>query len=264
MAHLSGKNGGVYTESLLVEDCEDSWDEHVEGGCTSSTTAGKVGTNAARVTTVAVGADVVMMSEVITKDLTAYHALIFWARSSLSPSALSLKLQLDDTAECASPLESLVVPALTAATWQHCLAVLSDPSALASLISVGLYADIDLADGTFDIDDVRAVKEDQGIKSWTLDYVQEMLEVTDFANSGVRAYIPGGSGWSGSFEGFKDAAPLAIGSEVYLALGETDTPGQSWIGKAIIMAVHPSTGFDGLVTYSYDFQGTDALQVPTV
>ena len=117
MAHASGINGAVYSNNTLVEDCEDAWNEQVIGGCTSSTTTGKVGTNAARVTTVGIGATTVLESEVIALDLTAYDAVMFWARSSLSPSAGNLELLLDDTADCASPLENLDLPGLTAATW---------------------------------------------------------------------------------------------------------------------------------------------------
>lgn len=263
MAHVAGKGGGVYSGALLIEDCEDAWNEHTESGCTPSTTTGKVGTNAARVTTVAVVADKLLMSEVISKNLTAYDAVRWWARSSLTTTVNDLKLQLDDTAECATPLENLVQPALTADSWKQCFDMLADPSLLASLISVGLYQDVDLADGTFDTDDVQALAEVDGIRAWSLDYVVEVLEVTDFADDGVRNYIASISGWSGSFEGIKDGAPLTIGTEVYLLLGESNTDGQGWLGKAIITAVHPVTSHDTLVAYSYDFQGVDALEMPT-
>lgn len=263
MAHVSGKNGAVYGNSLLIEDCEDAWNEHAEGGCTSATTTGKVGTYAARVTTVTVGADVVMMSEVITKDLTAYDVVICWARNSVGTAITDLKLLLDDTAECASPLETLALPALTANIWKQCFMKLSTPASLGSLISVGLYQDVDLGDGTFDIDDVRALAEIDGIREWSLDYTVDMLETTDFADSGVASYIPGVSRWSGTFSGLKDGTPMSIGSEVYLVLGETDTAYQGWMGKVIVSSVRPGVTHDGLVEYVYDFTGTGALEVPT-
>jgi hypothetical protein len=98
-----------------------------------------------------------------------------------------------------------------------------------------------------------------GIKSWTLDYVQDALETTDFGDSGVRTYLPGLSGWSGSFEGFKDAAPTAIGSEIALILMESATASQLYTGQAILTGSHPSASVDGIVSISYDFQGTGAL-----
>jgi hypothetical protein len=262
MAHISGKNGGVYSGALEIEDCEDAWNEHTEAGVAQSTTTGKVGTNAHRSTTTTVGI-AVLATEIISKDLTAYDAVYWWARTSLTTSAGDLQLLLDNNAECASPLETLNMPALTANTWKQCFAVLSDPSGLGSLISVGLKSAVDLADGTFDIDDVEALAEQDGIKSWTLDYTTSTVDTTDFADSGVRSLLPGVSQWGGSFEGYKEAIPISIGSEVYLMLGESNTAYQGWCGKAIITGAHPVTSFDGIVTYSYDFDGTGDLSVPS-
>jgi len=102
-----------------------------------------------------------------------------------------------------------------------------------------------------------------GIKSWSLDYVVDMLETTDFGDSGKKTYVAGLSGWSGSFEGYKDGAPIAIGTSITITLKETQTATQKWTGTAFISAVHSNTSVDGVVTYSYDFQGTGTLTVPT-
>lgn len=102
-----------------------------------------------------------------------------------------------------------------------------------------------------------------GIKAWGLDYVVEMLETTDFADAGVRTYLAGPSGWSGTFEGLKDGVPIAIGAIVACVFKETQTGTQVWSGNAFITGVHAATSSDGLVEYSYDFQGTGALVVPT-
>jgi len=101
------------------------------------------------------------------------------------------------------------------------------------------------------------------VKSWSLDYAVDALEVTDMDDDGVRAYIPGCSGWSGSFECNKDGAPEAIGSEIALVLKESDTANQQFNGQAIITGLSVSTSFDGVVTYNYTFQGTGALTVAT-
>lgn len=98
-----------------------------------------------------------------------------------------------------------------------------------------------------------------GIKSWTLDYIVDALETTDFADAGVRSYVGGCSGWSGSFEGYKEGTPQAItGNEITLTLYE-ETGAGNWTGNAILTAVHATTSFDGVVSYSYDFQGTKGL-----
>ena len=109
---------------------------------------------------------------------------------------------------------------------------------------------------------VDAASQVTGIKSWTLDYTVDTLETTDFADSGVKTYVVGCSGWSGSFEGFKDGAPLALaGSSISLALKETQTATQKWTGSAFITGIHINTAVDGIVTYAYDFTGTGALVV---
>ena len=263
MAHISGKAGHVYGGALLIEDCEDVWVAGT-GASAISVVTGKVGTYCVRDTTTTLGAAALMMTEIIAPGtLAAYDGVYFWYRSSVNQTAGDTALLLDDTALCATPLEVLSLPALTAATWKQCFIRFADPSLLTAIISVGLRQVTDLADGTFDIDDVEALAELDGMKSWTLDYTADTLETTDFADSGVKSYIIGGSGWAGSFEGFKDGVPLGIGSEVYLTLGESATASQNWIGKVIITSAHPNTASDGIVTYSYDYQGTGALEMPS-
>jgi len=97
-----------------------------------------------------------------------------------------------------------------------------------------------------------------GIKSWTLDYTTDALETTDFAAAGVKSYIVGGSGWSGSFEGYKDGGPQTEGSSVTLTLYEYSST-TYWQGTALIVGTHETVSHDGVVSVSYDFQGTGAL-----
>ena len=102
-----------------------------------------------------------------------------------------------------------------------------------------------------------------GIRSWSLDYTGDALETSDFGDSGHRTYIPGIDGWSGRFDGFKDAAPQAIGAEIALQLKESATAGQLYTGQAIITGVSPSVSVDGVVSIAYTFQGSGALTVAT-
>jgi len=259
---ISGKVGNVYSNALLVEDCEDVWTTGGAGRAVSVVT-GKVGTYCARVIATDIGADVLLQYEVISLNLSAYDGIYWWMRSSLTTAAGDMQLLLDDTNTCLSPVETLNLPALTATVWRQCFARLADPSVLSSVLAVGLKQITDLDTGTFDVDDVQALKEIDGIKSWTLDYTADTLDATDFDDAGTKAYIIGGSGWSGSFEGYKDTTPLSIGAEVYLVLGESTTAYQNWIGKAIITACHPSASIDNVVSYAYDFQGTGNLEIPS-
>ena len=102
-----------------------------------------------------------------------------------------------------------------------------------------------------------------GVKSWTLDYVQDALDSTDFGDSGVRAFIAGLSGWGGSFEGYKDGAPIAIGLRTVMEFRESTNTTQKWTGSGFITGIHPSVSLDGVAAISYDFQGTGTLTVPT-
>lgn len=259
MPALSGKTGHIYTNSLVIEDCNDTWNEQVIGGVTLSTTTGKDG-NAARATTTGVGVSI-LMSEAISVDLSAYKTILAWVRSGVNTSAGDLQLLLDDTANCASPLETLNLPALLANTWTRVLLKLSNPAALTAIISIGLKQAVDLADTTFDIDDVRALKSVAGMRQWTLNYKTGTEEVTDFDSAGKDEFLSTTTGWSGNFDGMKKDVPLTIGQQVWLSLAESDTAGQAWNGQAIIADVEPAVDTKGLVLYKYNFIGTGELQV---
>lgn len=102
-----------------------------------------------------------------------------------------------------------------------------------------------------------------GIDAWTIDYKANTEETTDFSVSGVEAHIPTTTGWNGTFEGKKDGAPQAIGSEIALVLKESQTSTQKWTGQAILTGVSASTNAKGIALYKYTFLGTAALTVPT-
>ena len=111
---------------------------------------------------------------------------------------------------------------------------------------------------------VKATADVTGCKNWTLDYTVEMLDTTDFADgdaaNAARTFLPGLSNWSGSFSGYKDGQPLPFGfSDAIALVMEEDTAGTQWTGSAFITGIHASVSVDGLVEYTYDFQGTGAL-----
>lgn len=108
-----------------------------------------------------------------------------------------------------------------------------------------------------------AASEVVGIKSWKLDHTFDTLDGTGFDSSGHRTFLPGLDTWAGSFEGFKDGAPLTIGTAIALELLQSATANQKYTGSAIISGAHPSVSVDGLNLISYDFQGTGALTIAT-
>ena len=109
---------------------------------------------------------------------------------------------------------------------------------------------------------VDAAAEITGIKSWSLEYTLQALDTTDFADAGVSSFLAGITEWHGSFDGYKDGTPIALdGAIITVKLYETQTANEFWTGSAIITAERVAVDHDGLVTYSYDFQGTGALTV---
>ena len=110
---------------------------------------------------------------------------------------------------------------------------------------------------------VDSPAEVTGVKSWNLEYSVDVLDTTDFEDAGVSSFIPGKTQWSGSFEGFKDGTPEAIttGASITIKLYETQEASEFWTGQAFITAIRPTVDHDGIVSYSYDFQGTGALTV---
>lgn len=158
-----GKSGGK-----LIEDCEDAWDEQVVSGVTPTADSDcKVGSHSVKLAVESsVEAGIVLASETITAlDLTTRKEISLWIKSSVNTSAGDLQLLLSDQANCASPLETLNIPALTADTWQKVALALDDPAELDAVISVGIKMAVDL--GAFDlyVDDVRAVADNIVVKN---------------------------------------------------------------------------------------------------
>lgn len=262
---FGGTSGDVYVADQLIENGEDAWNEQTDGDVTASldTTWAKVGSGSAKFALAAgiANGDIIASEVVTSMNLTAYSRVMMWIKSSVNiVTAGDLQLLLDEHAMCASPLV-LDIPALVANTPKLC-SIAADFTGLDAIISVGLkLAANDPGALNLWVDEIRAARRIAGVKSWTLDQVMEVLETTGFDSSGHKTFIPSLDGWSGSFEGFKDGAPLTIGSVLHLELRESSTSTQQFRGSAIITGLHVNTSVDGLVTYSYDFQGTDSLEI---
>jgi hypothetical protein len=266
MAHLAGKSGSVYIASTVIDVCDVAWTNGTHGTASLETSIKKEGIGSAKI----VG------SSVQDGDYIAYHAIVAgatnyagfthalcWAYSSATTQANDLVLVIDAGAGApAAPETELNFPILTAATWKYCHLTnvtgkeIEDSTAG---VTAGLEYNANAADTTIYLDNIRACKTVAGINTWSLDYTTDALETTDFADAGVKSYIVGGSGWSGSFAGYKDGAPLSMGEIYGIELAESATGTQMWLGDIIITGVNPSVGHDGVVSYSYDFQGTNSL-----
>lgn len=102
-----------------------------------------------------------------------------------------------------------------------------------------------------------------GIKAWSLDDVANVADTSGFDTDQPKTFLATQTEWSGSFDGFKDGAPLAKGAVVAVELKESATATQKWTGDVIITGRRPVGSVDGMIMYSYDFQGTGALTAPT-
>ena len=149
-----------YTRLL---SCNTAMDENVDSDftVTADTKMKKQGTASNRIV-IASGASAgdIVTDSITSKDISEYDYLEFWIRSSVATSAGNLKILLDNTANCASPLETLNVPALSVDTWTFCRVALSNPESDTAIISVGLEYDSDLGACTVWLDDISVVKND--------------------------------------------------------------------------------------------------------
>ena len=99
------------------------------------------------------------------------------------------------------------------------------------------------------------------VKNWTLSYVGDALETTNFDDSsGGRTYIAGLTGWTGSYDALYSTANTVVpsGSGTIYLRSSTGTVGV-WSGSILITGMDVGTPRDGIVTQSYTFQGTGAL-----
>ena len=146
---------------VTLEDCEDAWNESVDGDVTATadSTLKVVGTYSCKL---AVGAgasagDILATEARASTDISASNYVALWVRSTVSLNAGDVQLLLDDDASCASPSETLNIPATSANVWtRHVIALAGTTAGRNAIISVGLKMAVDK--GAFDlyVDDIQA------------------------------------------------------------------------------------------------------------
>ena len=181
-----------YTRLL---SCNSVMDENVDSDftITADTKMKKQGTASNRIV-IADGASAgdIATDSITSKDISEYDYIEFWIRSSVATSAGNLKIMLDNTANCASPLETLNVPALSADTWTFCRVALSNPESDTAIISVGLEYDADLGACTVWLDDISVVKNDsaQWVKTprnlWKIDKQEKDIIFDNYFHGTAR------------------------------------------------------------------------------
>ena len=149
--------------STRIHACGATFDEATDGDFTQSldTKDKKQGSQALKMV-IASGASAgdFVTDSITSKNLSGYDTIEMWVKSTVATSSGNLKLLLDDTASCASPLETLSIPALSADTWTFVRMSLANPETDTAIISVGLEYDSDIGAVTVWIDDIVAVAND--------------------------------------------------------------------------------------------------------
>ena len=149
--------------STRIHAAAATFDEATDGDFTQSldTKDRKQGTQSLKMV-IASGASAgdFVTDSITSKDISAYDTIEMWVKSTVATSAGNLKLLLDDTASCASPLETLSIPALSADTWTFVRMSLANPETDTAIISVGLEYDSDIGAVTVWLDDIMAVEND--------------------------------------------------------------------------------------------------------
>ena len=122
-------------------------------------------------------------------DLSGYDYVEFWVKSTIATVAGDFTILLDDSAVCASALETLSIPALVADTWTFVHVALANPELDTAIISVGLNAANNIAANVIWVNDVRAVRDDTAVwrrlseRSWRIDKEARDLVLTPDARS---------------------------------------------------------------------------------
>ena len=104
----------------------------------------------------AAGTNQIVTESISSKDISKYDYLEGWIKSTTATSSGNLQILLDDTANSASPLETLDIPALAEDTWTYFRVELANPETDTAIISIGLkQAGTDLGACTVFIDDLK-------------------------------------------------------------------------------------------------------------
>ena len=155
--------------STLLHSCNAAFDETVDSDITVTvdTEDKKRGTGSNKFV-IAAGASAgdIATDSISSKDISKYDYLECWIKSTVATSAGNLKILLDDSASCASPIETLNVPALEPNTWTYVRMALANPETDTAIISIGLEYDSDLGACQVRLDDIKVVENDTA--EWTI------------------------------------------------------------------------------------------------
>jgi hypothetical protein len=148
----------VNPNGTMIFNCETPFNEQVISNVTvgTDTTNHKLGTYSSSCTVAAAFTTGVVASKALTStNMSNYGGVRFWARSSVTLAAGDWQLLLDDSANCASPVLTLNIPAMTANTNYQFYLDGGNMSAATAIISIGLKQAVDKGAMIFQIDDIH-------------------------------------------------------------------------------------------------------------
>ena len=147
----------LITEHVDVCTCEAAWTASANVTATAATDWFRYGTKSAKI---AIGADfatgLAAYFNFASLDISDATYLHFYIKSSVDTAAGDLQILLDDTNACATPVETLDVPALVANVAQEVRIALASPAGCAALLSIGLNVATDLGAMNVWLDDFTA------------------------------------------------------------------------------------------------------------
>ena len=162
LSNFVGLHRVEYVSNILIDSiihaCNVVWDELVDGDVTASVdTSIFSGGSLKLVVAAGCGAGDILATDSITSlNIADCDELLITVYSTVALSAGDLQVLLDDTALCASAVESLNIPATSAYTKTTHVISLANPSSDSAIISVGIKMVTDKGAFTLYVKDIKA------------------------------------------------------------------------------------------------------------
>lgn len=142
----------VFKDSLYVsiynpvdlDSCDTAWTAGADVTASADSTDYVEGSASAKfVVADAAGVQIIGYHTITSVDITKYTGVRLWVKSSIDLNAGDYEICVDDTAACASYLENVDIPAISANTWTQVELKWASNNDLSDIISVGLRCAVD-------------------------------------------------------------------------------------------------------------------------
>ena len=173
------------TKGQTIEDCEDAWVASTNVTATADASFKLRGTNSSKlVIATDFTTGIAAYEDFAAKDLSSETGVHFWIYSTVATTVGDIRLLLDDTSACASPLETLSIPALAANTWTPIYIAYATPGNLTAIVSVGLNVNVDIGAMTVYLDDIRSIDAFTGTASnlFSVAFLNDTMLITNGVN----------------------------------------------------------------------------------